>query len=73
MPACFAEPCDEERHNPIQGPLQTAAAGLRHRLRRGYKRHAFKEEPQDIITSDKTNHLAIHKGSALKKVRKGSR
>jgi hypothetical protein len=36
----------------------------------GYKRHASKEEPQYIIKSDKTDHLAIHKGSALKKVRK---
>jgi hypothetical protein len=37
---------------------------------RGYKRHASKEEPQYIIKSDKTDHLAIHKGSALKKIRK---
>ncbi len=40
---------------------------------KGYKRHASKEEPQYIIKSDKTDHLAIHKGSALKKIRKGSR
>jgi hypothetical protein len=38
---------------------------------KGYKRHASKEEPQYIIKSDKTDHLAIHKGAALKKVRKG--
>jgi hypothetical protein len=31
---------------------------------KGYKRHASKEEPQYIIKSDKTDHLAIHKGSA---------
>jgi hypothetical protein len=37
---------------------------------KGYKRHASKEEPQYIIKSDKTDHLAIHKGSALKKVKK---
>jgi hypothetical protein len=37
---------------------------------KGYKRHASKEEPQYIIKSDKTDHLAIHKGSALKKIRK---
>ena len=36
----------------------------------GYKRHASKDEPQYIIKSDKTDHLATHKGSALKKVRK---
>jgi len=29
-----------------------------------------KEEPQYIIKSDKTDHLAIHKGSALKKIKK---
>ena len=40
---------------------------------KGYRRHASKEEPQYIIQSDKTDHLAIHKGSALKKIRKGSR
>jgi hypothetical protein len=36
---------------------------------KGYKRHASREEPQYIIKSDKTDHLAIHKGSALKRVR----
>jgi Hypervirulence associated proteins TUDOR domain len=40
---------------------------------KGYKRHASKEEPQYIIKSDKTDHLAIHKGSALKKIKKKSR
>jgi hypothetical protein len=39
----------------------------------GYKRHASRDDPQYIIKSDKTDHLAIHKGSALKKVRKSSR
>src|SRR5581483_6336286 len=28
---------------------------------KGYKRHATPEEPQYIIKSDKTDHLAIHK------------
>ncbi len=37
---------------------------------KGYKRHASKEEPQFIIKSDKTDRLAIHKGTALKKIRK---
>jgi hypothetical protein len=37
---------------------------------KGYKRHASKEEPQYIIKSDKTDHLAIHKGSTLKKIKK---
>jgi hypothetical protein len=35
-----------------------------------YKRHASKEEPQYITKSDKTDHIAIHKGSALKKIKK---
>jgi hypothetical protein len=33
-----------------------------------YKVHASKEEPQYLIKSTKTNHMAMHKGSALKKV-----
>jgi Hypervirulence associated proteins TUDOR domain len=33
---------------------------------KGYVHHASKEEPQYIIKSDKTNHIAIHKGRALK-------
>jgi hypothetical protein len=40
---------------------------------KSYKRHASKEEPQYIIKSDKTDHLAIHKGSSLKKIKKSSR
>jgi hypothetical protein len=40
---------------------------------KGYRRHASKEQPQYIIKSDKTDHLAIHKGSALKKVGKRKR
>lgn len=35
---------------------------------KGYKRHASKDEPQYIIKSDKTGHIAIHKTSALKKI-----
>jgi dsDNA-specific endonuclease/ATPase MutS2 len=37
---------------------------------KGYKVHASKEEPQYVIKSDKTDHLAMHKGSALKKISK---
>jgi len=40
---------------------------------KGYKRHASKEEPQYIIKSDKTDHIAIHKGSALKKIKRDRR
>jgi hypothetical protein len=32
---------------------------------KGYTHHATKQEPQYFIKSDKTDHVAIHKGSAL--------
>jgi hypothetical protein len=32
---------------------------------KGYTHHATKEAPKYFIKSDKTNHVAIHKGSAL--------
>jgi len=35
----------------------------------GYTVHASKEEPQYLIESDRTDHLAMHKGSALRKLR----
>ena len=35
-----------------------------------YTVHASKEEPQYLIKSDKTDHLAMHKGAALEKIRK---
>jgi len=38
---------------------------------KGYTVHASSEEPQYLIKSDKTHHLAMHKGSALKKIAKG--
>ncbi len=37
---------------------------------KGYTVHASKEEPQYLIKSDKTDHMAMHKGSALKGIRK---
>ena len=36
---------------------------------KSYTVRASKEEPQYLIKSDKTDHLAMHKGSALRKVR----
>ena len=38
-----------------------------------YTVRASKEEPQYLIKSDKTEHLAMHKGSALKKISKSKR
>lgn len=34
---------------------------------KGYRRHASASEPQYEIKSDKTDHIAVHKGSALRK------
>lgn len=34
---------------------------------KGYTHHATDEEPQYEIKSNKTNHIAAHKGSALTK------
>ena len=36
---------------------------------KGYVHHASKDNPQYEIKSDKTDHIALHKGAALKPVR----
>ena len=35
---------------------------------KGHRRRASEDEPQYEIASDKTDHIAAHKGSALRKV-----
>ena len=40
---------------------------------KGYTVHASNEEPQYLIKSDKTDHMAMHKGGALKKISKSNR
>jgi hypothetical protein len=35
---------------------------------KGYTVHASEEEPHFLIKSDKTDHMAMHKGAALKKI-----
>jgi hypothetical protein len=35
---------------------------------KGYTVHASKNDPQYEIKSDKTDHIAMHKGSALRKL-----
>ena len=35
---------------------------------KGYIHHATVDDPQYEIKSDKTDHIAMHKGAALKKV-----
>ena len=54
------QPSPEEFKKKITGPITF----------KGYMVHASEEEPQYLIKSDKTDHLAMHKGSALKKISK---
>jgi hypothetical protein len=35
---------------------------------KGYTHHATKDDPQYDIKSDKTDHVAAHKGKALQKI-----
>ncbi len=37
---------------------------------KGYVHHASKDDPQYEIKSDKTDHVALHKGKALRHVRR---
>jgi len=37
---------------------------------KGYVHHASEEEPQYEIKSDKTDHVALHKGGALRLLRR---
>jgi hypothetical protein len=36
---------------------------------KGYTHHATPDDPQYEIKSDKTDHIAAHKGAALRKIR----
>jgi hypothetical protein len=36
---------------------------------KGHTHHASRDEPQYEIKGDKTDHVAMHKGSALRKLR----
>lgn len=36
---------------------------------KGYIHHASRDEPQYEIKSDKTDHIAIHKAGALRRIR----
>lgn len=36
---------------------------------KGYTHHATQDDPQYEIKSDKTEHIAMHKGPALSKIR----
>ena len=36
---------------------------------KGYVHHATRDDPQYEIKSDRTDHVALHKGTALKRMR----
>ncbi len=36
---------------------------------KGYTHHATEDDPQYAIQSDKTDHIAMHKGGALKRAK----
>lgn len=36
---------------------------------KGYTRHCSEDDPQYEIESDKTNHIAMHKGAALSRMK----
>lgn len=61
-------PCELEfRGGPrVRDHHRHSYKGLSHK---GYVHHASEEDPQYEIKSDKTDHVAAHKGSALKYVR----
>ena len=40
---------------------------------KGYTVRASADEPRYLIESDKTDHVAMHKGSALRKLRRPAR
>jgi Hypervirulence associated proteins TUDOR domain len=53
---------------PVRGTIKKKiTSGIRFK---GYMAHASEQEPQYLIKSDITDHLAMHKGSALKKLQK---
>lgn len=39
-------------------------------LRKAYVHHASKDNPQYEIKSDKTDHVALHKGKVLRRLRR---
>ena len=58
---------DHVSWNPEPGRVsgRITAAHTRALKWKGYTHHASAEEPQYEIQSDKTDHVALHKGSAL--------
>lgn len=42
-------------------------------LFKGYVHHASEDDPQYLIKSDKTDHVAVHKGRALQRLNRQTR
>lgn len=53
---------------PVSGTIQTVHTS--DFTYKGYVHHASKEDPQYEIKSDKTDHVAAHKGGALRRLPK---
>ena len=63
--------CDHVRWNSEAGHvsgriIKVHTSDFRYK---GYTHHATKDDPQYEIKSDKTDHIAAHKGSALRKIK----
>ena len=60
---------DRVRWNSEAGPVSGAIVKIHTREFdwKGYRRHASPSDPQYEIKSDKSDHVAVHKGSALRK------
>jgi len=50
------------------GHLQHAQADIRDTEYKGHPCHASEDDPQYEMKSDKTNHIAMHKGSTLHRI-----
>lgn len=61
---------DHVKWNSEAGYVTGRITRIHHRdvVRHGYTHHASRDEPQYEIKSDKTDHIALHKGTALKRL-----
>jgi len=61
---------DRARWNSEAGPVtgRIIRVHKRNTNYKGYTHHASADDPQYEIKSDKTDHIAMHKGTALRKI-----
>ena len=61
---------DHVRWNSEAGPVtgRIIRVHKRNTNYKGYTHHASADDPQYEIKSDKTDHIAMHKGTALRKI-----